>query len=80
MLSGSITKKPSFLDRYLTVWIFAAMAVGVGIGYFLPGTGNFTRYRGSSTRVPHPHFWYPSNSGGSGVNPASDAGIRNGRL
>jgi len=34
-------KKLSFLDRYLTLWIFSAMAIGVLIGYFIPSSSQY---------------------------------------
>src|SRR6187402_1421896 len=46
-------KKLGFLDRYLTLWIFLAMAIGVGAGYFWPGTADFINsFREGTTNVP----------------------------
>lgn len=47
------TRQLSFLDRYLSLWIFAAMAVGVGIGYFIPESAAFIdSFRSGSTHIP----------------------------
>ena len=46
-------KKLSFLDQYLTLWIFFAMITGVGIGYLFPSASTFIdSFRRGSTNMP----------------------------
>ncbi|MCB0688228.1 MAG: ACR3 family arsenite efflux transporter [Saprospiraceae bacterium] len=49
----SITNRLRFLDRYLTLWIFLAMLVGVLIGYFFPGSSTIINsFSHGSTNIP----------------------------
>ncbi|HOT00664.1 MAG TPA: ACR3 family arsenite efflux transporter [Acidobacteriota bacterium] len=52
-MTEGLSRRLSFLDRYLTLWIFLAMGVGVATGYLYPGINAFwNRFNSGTTNVP----------------------------
>jgi len=52
-MPSSVTKQLSFPDRYLTLWIFLAIAIGVGAGYLIPGVDTLiNHFQVGTTNIP----------------------------
>ncbi|MDN4094576.1 MULTISPECIES: ACR3 family arsenite efflux transporter [Bacillales] len=52
-MSEKVGKRLSFLDRYLTLWIFVAMAIGIGASFFFPNlVGVLNQYQVGTTSIP----------------------------
>ena len=52
-MKNIVSSKLSFLDRFLTLWIFLAMFIGVGVGFFIPSIKNFiNQFQTGTTSIP----------------------------
>ncbi|UCH09970.1 MAG: arsenical-resistance protein, partial [Fidelibacterota bacterium] len=48
-----VSRRLSFFDRYLTIWIFTTMFIGVLAGYLVPGMASFwDRFKSGTTNIP----------------------------
>ncbi len=51
--SPAARKRFSFLDRFLTLWVFLAMAIGVAIGHFVPSSAELVNhFQTGATNIP----------------------------
>ena len=73
----SLSKRLSFLDRFLTLWIFLAMFVGVGGGYLYPGIKDvINHFPGGHHQHSHRHRLDPDDVSAPGQGEVRGAGAR----